>query len=708
MKKVVYHIKGFDCANCAIKSEKHLNKDSRILEATIDFTGEKLFVTYKDAPMSEKELINKIKEVESDKIEITKYSAIKKEKVKIFTLKFWVTLVRILISLILILLARFAFIDYIYLSTILYSIALVIILYDVAWKVFYNIIKLTNPLDEYLLILIASIGAFLMVFLGEPEYFEGVMVVLLWQIGQLFEDIATKKSKEAISSAIDLRADTAHKIVEDRVIMIKPSELVVGDRIIVRVGEIIPVDGIIIEGSGSLDMSSLTGESLPVSIKVGQNVLSGSILTSGSITLRVEKVFSDSSISKILELVQNSGERKTKTEKFITKFARIYTPVVLVLAIFVSVLTGVTNLYDWAKAIYLGLEILLIGCPCAIVISVPLAYFAAIGLSSKNGIIVKGGSYIDALTKIGVLFVDKTGTLTYGNFVVQKKVTINVDKSSFDEYLLAAESRSSHPIARAICAHQDVAQFALEQAEYEEVAGLGVKTLFRNQLILAGNAELLQKYNVVFNEVDECGTVIYLAVDQKYLGYVVVGDTIREKAKQLVTSLTGMGVKVVLLSGDTKRNVEHVSREVGIADYHYKLLPIDKTKIVAKEIANQQSKKKSKLVAFAGDGINDTPSIIRADIGIAMGGIGSDIAVDNADIVIMQDHPLKIYHAIRIGKIARFISIFNIVFALAIKLIVFFLSIFNISNMTIAILADTGLTIVLVIISLSILFYKVK
>lgn len=707
MKRVVYRIKGFDCANCALKSERHLNKDERIDSASIDFVGERLFITYKDAPMSEVELIKKIKEVESDDISITKYGKENKPKTKILTAKFWITLTRILVSLAIILVLRFVPNINEVVEIVFYSVALAIVLYDIIYKVFRNIFKLTNPLDEYLLITIASIGAFLMGILGEGEYFEGVMVVILWQVGQLFEDIATRKSKEAISNAIDLRADFANLIDGDHIVRVKPEDLKIGDTIMVRVGEIIPVDGTIIDGAGSLDMSSLTGEPLPVDASAGQNALSGSILTSGSITICVDKVFSDSSISKILELVETSGERKTKTERFITRFARIYTPIVFAIALsFLLIFGFVTN--DWAESVYRSLEVLLIGCPCAIVISVPLAYFAGLGLASKNGLVIKGGSYLDDLTKVGVLFVDKTGTLTYGNFQVIKIESFGMNESLFMEYLLAAECRSNHPIAKAICAHQRVASMTLEQQEYEELAGLGVKTIYKNHTIYAGNAELIRSKTDNFVEIDTYGCAIYVAVDGRYVGYVIIGDTVREKAKLLVNKMHELGIKVVLLSGDTKANVVAVANEVGIEEYHYKLLPQDKTEFLEREIEKQKNIKPKKLVAFAGDGINDTPSIIRADIGIAMGGIGSDIAVENADVIIMQDHPLKIYDAIQIGKIARFVAIFNIAFAIFVKVLVLVLSLFGYSNMIIAVLADTGLTIVLVINSLLILARRLK
>ena len=362
----------------------------------------------------------------------------------------------------------------------------------------------------------------------------------------------------------------------------------------------------------------------------------------------------------------------------------------------------------WTDALFTGLAILVVSCPCAIVISVPLAYFAGIGLASKRGVVIKGANYLDSLCKIGVLFLDKTGTLTYGNFEAKKVVTNNIDKKEFMQLLYCAESRSNHPIAKAICLHNNVSSLALEQTDYEEIPGLGVKTNYKGDILLAGNVTLLRKHNIEVNDVDEAGTAIHLARNNEYLGYILLQDTVRPKAKELIEKLDKLGVKTVLLSGDKQKSVEFVANEVGIKYYHANLLPQDKTKFVEEEIAKNKTKK---LIAFAGDGINDTPSIIRSDVGFAMGGIGSDVAVENADIVIMQDHPLKIYDAIKIAKSTRFVALFNIIFSLTIKLSVIILLLCQVlgSNaMLIAMLADTGLTVLMTINSLMLIYRKIK
>ncbi len=736
MKKIVYHISGFDCPNCAAKVERYLNKDENINEATLDFANDRLYINYREEPYTLDELKNKIKEVESDPLRIELINKGTRAKTKIFTKKFIFDLSRIILAIIFFTVAiilehtvgvEHAVHDsmsmasmwnvYNWIANILYILAGTIMLYDIVWKLIQNIVHKRNPIDMNLLLTISCIGVFVLSFLSaynilrvtdfSIEMHEGAMVVILYQIGELIEAIATGKSKAAISKAIDLRADTANLVCDDKIVQVKPETLKVGDVIIVRIGEIIPADGEVIEGQGTLDMSSLTGEPMPVDALVGSNALSGSILRSGSITVRINKVFADSTISKILELVESSGERKAKVEKFIDKFAKIYTPTVFAIGVLFAIISGLVT-QDWAKSLFYGLAILVVSCPCAIVISVPLAYFAGIGLASKRGVIIKGANYLDSLCNIGVLFLDKTGTLTYGNFEVKELVTNGVSEEELKTSLLAAESRSNHPIAKAIILHQNVSELALKQQNYEEIAGLGAKTEYDGHIIYAGNQELLEKNGISAPNIEEAGTVIYVAKDGKYIGYVLLQDVIRNKAKELIKKLDNLGIKTVLLSGDKLSTVEYVAKEVGIKHYRAKLLPQDKTKFVEEEIEKNKSKK---LVAFAGDGINDTPSIIRADVGFAMGGIGSDVAVENADVVIMQDHPLKIYDSIVIAKKTRFIALFNIIFSLLVKvsvIVLLMVGILGSNAMMIAMLADTGLTVVMTLNSLLLIYRKIQ
>ena len=717
-KKVIYHISGFDCAYCAAKVERFLNKEEYIQSASIDFTNERMYITYRDEPLATEELIETIKKVESDPLRIEKIQSGRRSTQSIFDKKFIYNLTRIIISTILMLIACIFLEDkYFVLSIVFYGISAIFCLYDILWKLIQNIIHLRNPIDMNLLLTLSTLGVFTLSLLihyevlpeghFEIDLMDGCMVIILYQVGELFEHVATGKSRNAISNAIDLRADTANLITDNKVVEVKPQTLKVGDKILVRIGEIVPADGEIIDGQGTLDTSSLTGEPMPVDALVGMNALSGSILKSGSITIRINKVFADSTISKILELVQSSGERKAKAEKFITKFARIYTPVVFAIGILYAVLYGIFT-QNWAESIFGGLAILVVSCPCAIVISVPLAFFAGIGLASKRGVVIKGANYLDSLCKIGTVFVDKTGTLTYGNFEVTDYVTNGVSKEEFKEALLAAESRSNHPIAKAICLHQNVSNIALKQSNYEEVAGLGVKTTYGKHNILAGNVELLRNSGVDVAEADVAGTAIYVAKDGKFIGYVVLKDVVRDKAKELIKKLSELDIKVVLLSGDKETTVREVAEAVGITEYHAKLLPQEKTKFVEKAIDFREN---DRLVAFAGDGINDTPSIIRADVGFAMGGIGSDVAVENADVVIMQDHPLKIYDSIKIAKKTRGVAIFNIIFSLFVKVLVITLILTGVlghAGMLVAVLADTGLTVIMTFNSLMLIYRKIK
>ena len=720
-KKVIYHISGFDCPNCAAKVERFLNKEEYIQSATIDFTNERMYLTYKDEPLDVEELKEVIKKVESDPLRIEKITQGKKNQNKIFDKEFIFNLSRIIISTLLIItgviLCHGFHIHNFVLMLILYGIAALLCLYDIVIKLVLNIVHLRNPIDMNLLLTISCVGVFVLSILintgklspgrFDIDLMDGAMVIILYQVGELFEHIATKKSKKAISDAIDLRADSANLITDNKVVQVKPETLKVGDLILVRIGEIVPADGEIVDGQGTLDTSSLTGEPMPVDALVGMNALSGSILRSGSITIRINKVFADSTISKILELVQSSGERKAKAEKFITKFARIYTPSVFLIGILYAVIFGLIT-KNWAESIFSGLAILVVSCPCAIVISVPLAFFAGIGLASKRGVVIKGANYLDSLCKVGTLFIDKTGTLTYGDFKVDEYVTNGVSEEELKTSLLAAESRSNHPIAKAICLHQNVSSLALVQEQYEEIAGLGVKTIYDGKVIFAGNVELLKSNGINVEEVEVGGTAIYVAKDGKFIGYVVLKDVVRDKAKDLVKKLNEIGIKIVLLSGDKESTVKEVADAVGIKEYYSKLLPQEKTKFVEKAIENREN---NKLIAFAGDGINDTPSIIRADVGFAMGGIGSDVAVENSDIVIMQDHPLKIYDSIVIAKKTRRVALFNIIFSLVVKLAVIVLILTGAighAGMLVAVLADTGLTVLMTLHSLSLIYRKIK
>ena len=602
----------------------------------------------------------------------------------------------------------------VWVNFVVMGIAWLIVGYDIVYKAFHSLIKEKNPFDENMLMLIASIGAFCLRLFGKDEneifgneFFEAFMVAFLFQLGDIFEDLATDKSHEAISNAIGLRAKKASLLKDGNILTVDPEDLSIGDEILVKVGEIIPADGVILSGSGDVDMSSLTGEFNPVAKKEGDLVNSGTILKSGSLKVRVNKSYEHSTVSKIIALVEESSGAKSKADKFITKFARIYTPIVVAIALLIAVIPplciGMNNLETWKEWIRIGVSILVISCPCAVVVSVPLAYFAGIGLASKYGIIVKGGSYFDELNRLGVLVTDKTGTLTRGKFIVEEYHPEGISLDKFQEYIIAAESRSNHPIAKAIVGETNLAPYSEKISEYTEKAGYGEMLTYDGHTLLAGNEKLLRENHISFAKANEIGTIVYLAIDGKYAGYLLLNDEIKESSFKTIQDLHKMGVKSVMLTGDKKESALKVANELQIDEVHSELLPEDKTNLLKEKLTGE------KAVAYVGDGINDAPSIALADIGVAMGGAGSDLAVENANIVIMNDDVSKIVTVKKIAKATRNRAIFNVVASLLIKLAIAACSILIPSfPLMIAVLADTGVTLLMVASSVSLLAYRVK
>lgn len=736
--KKVYHISGFDCGNCAAKAERHLNTKENVEVATLDFAANKLYITYNGDAWTLSELKRVIAEVENDPLNIYEEGTDnkKKQKAKIFTKNMWFILGRVIFATLATLACIFLLgkAEYNWLRFGIYLAIYAVIGYDILWKVIMHIKHRTNPLDHNLLITTAAIGAFTLCviqFLNWDKYGEHVihylssdysiamdhamdamMVIILFQIGRIIEAVATNKSKAAVMSAVELRVDTANLITDEGIKLVTPEELEVGQKILVKVGELIPVDGEVIEGEAQVDTSSLTGEFVPVQVKREDSVYSGCLIKQGQITVLVKKIYADSTVSKIIELITSGGEKKSKADEFIAKFGRLYTPIVVGVAIFVMLVAGLVRMTadGWMDAVYEGLEILVTGCPCAIVISVPLAYFAAIGLSSKNGIVIKGASFLDQLFNLGTVVTDKTGTLTKGSFSIQHISPKDVDEEELLANLYIAESLSNHPIGKAICHGLNLKKIAAEVTDFEEIAGFGVECNYKGKHIVAGSSKMMNKYNIAYTEATEVGAVIYVAVNDKYLGYVVLSDEIKKNAAEMVKLLHKENIDVVLLTGDHEENAKDISNKLGIDRYHSELLPEQKTVILEQEIRASK-----KTVAFVGDGINDAPSIIRSDVGIAMGGIGSDIAVENADIVIMNDDPAKIYDAVKISKIARHTAVFNIIFSLFVKIAVALLVVmhefvpsFPEIPMYVAVLADTGLTVVMVLNSLAVLYRKIK
>jgi Cd2+/Zn2+-exporting ATPase len=622
-------------------------------------------------------------------------------------------LVRLVLSATLAALAYFLFKEETYglaLNLTLNLLAWAVCAYDLVYQGFKNTLESHNPFDENVLMTIASIGAFCLRCFGPDynEFVEAVMVVFLYQIGEVFEDVATEKSHQAIKNAVGLRAKYANKLQGNDILSVSPESLQIGDEILIKVGEIVPADGTLIEGKGNLDMSSLTGEFLPVEKHVGDFINSGTILKSGSLKIRVDKAYADSTVSKILKLVDDSAKSKSHADRFITKFARIYTPIVVGISFLVAVLPplflGVTDSAVWFRWLYTAICFLVISCPCAVVISVPLAYFSGIGLASKHGIVIKGAAYFDKLNELGVLVSDKTGTLTYGDFRISKVVPVDVDEGSFAKALRAAECRSDHPLAKAILKGADPGEISAKVTSYEEIAGQGEKCVYEGQRILAGRKELLEKEGISVPEVTESGSLVYLAIDGRYHGYVVLNDVIRKESKELIDGCKRLRVKTVMLTGDKSRSAEAVASTLGIEECHSELLPQEKTDLL-KEKINETDKS----VAYIGDGINDAPSIILADVGVAMGGVGSDMSIDSADVVIMNDDPSKVVTALEIARYTRRRAIEDIIIALSVKLAIMICALF-VPNfpLLLAVLADTGLTLVLVVFSLLLLYKKVR
>ncbi len=707
MIKKSYHITGFDCAHCALKSEKHLNKHPAINSAVIDFAKDKLFIEYKDKELTIDDILKSIAEVESDPIEIEDASK-QKKRYKIFNKDFWYTLARVLIGVTIILVCSIALThEQFYIQLGLYAFGIVLLTYDVTWKVILHIIHKENPIDESLLITLCTVGAFIVAIIAhEPHFFmEALMVVTLYQVGKIIEGIATNKSKEAVARAVNLRIEHAARLVNGEIQEVSPDMLNVNDVVVVTAGEYIPVDAVVISGEGQVDTSSLTGEFVPVSAKEDMELYSGYLLKEGTLNLKVIRTYQNSAVSKIIDLISNSGAKKSKADEFVSRFAKWYTPIVFIVSLLVAVIGGAIT-SNWKDWVILGLKMMVVACPCAIVISVPLAYFAALGLASKNGIVFKGTNYIDELNRMKKLVTDKTGTLTKGVFEISKIVPIGVEQDFLLDVMSSVESLSNHPIGKTIA---KLKKSSVLSENFEELAGLGVCAEYKGDMVLIGNSKLLNEYEIEFEEVDENGVVVYCVYDGKYIGYLVISDEVRESSKELVSSLQNSGVDVVLLTGDKEHNTQKLCSELGIKKYYSSLLPDQKIECLEKELSTKYA------TGFIGDGINDAASIKRADIGFAMGAIGSDAAIESADVVIMNDEPMKVYDSIRIAKIARHTSIFNIIFALSVKigveLAAFITSLLGngeLIPMWLAVLADTGLTVLMVINSLLILYRKIK
>lgn len=604
-------------------------------------------------------------------------------------------LIRIVVAAVLMVILHFVPIEGAW-KGLLYLIPYAVIGYDILRKAVLGIIH-GEVFDENFLMAVATVGA-----MALGEYSEGVAVMLFYQIGELFQAVAVGKSRKNISALMDIRPDYANIETEDgKLEQVDPDDVEIGTVIVVRPGEKVPIDGIVIEGSSTLNTSALTGESVPREITVDQDVISGCVNLTGLLKIRTTKEFGESTVSKILDLVENSSMKKSRSENFITKFARYYTPAVCYSALALAILPPVINLImgnpaSWSTWIIRALTFLVISCPCALVISIPLSFFGGIGAASACGILVKGSNYLEALSETKYVVFDKTGTLTKGVFEVTGIYPEkNFTEETLLEYAAYAESYSSHPISKSLKAAYGKELESSVVSDVEEISGHGVTARVNGKQVAAGNAKLMKSLNLPYTENTGVGTVVHVAVDGKYAGYILISDVIKEGAKEAVVSLKNSGVKkCVMLTGDSKTVAEYVAGELQLDEVHSELLPADKVSCVEKLLQEKTEKEK---LAFVGDGINDAPVLSRADIGIAMGALGSDAAIEAADIVLMDDNPAKIALAMKISRKCLRIVYENIVFALAVKAACLILGALGIANMWVAIFADVGVMVLAVL-----------
>lgn len=690
-----YRLEGLDCANCAMKIEKGVQKINGVKEATVNFTSGKLTIDAEEDHLAtiEQETKKVVKELEPD----VKVTEIDKEKVsEDGNEKERNTLFRILFSLAgIALLLLFDFNEPIRL--IGYLLIYLLIGYDVVKKAVMNIVK-GKIFDENFLMSVATIGAMLI-----GEYPEAVAVMLFYQIGEYFQGLAVSHSRKSIRELMAIRPETAHVQTAEGLMTVNPEDVLIGQFVLVKPGERVPLDGTIIEGESLVDTSALTGESVPKSVYVGETVLSGFINKNKPFLVQVEKSYENSTISKLLELVENASSKKSPAENFITKFARYYTPVVVGLAVLLAVLPPlVVSGAAFSEWIYRALTFLVISCPCALVISVPLSFFGGIGGASKIGVLVKGSNYLELLAQTETVVFDKTGTLTKGDFSIQTIDPTGIDPKKFMQYVASAEQFSTHPIAQSVL--EGYAGPLLPTANIQEFAGEGILAEVDGKQVLVGNHKLMERFEISFPSSQEIGTLLYLAIDQSYSGYLVIADTLKEDAVDALVQLKQAGVKnTVMLTGDSKKIADHIGKQVGVDKIYSELLPEDKVQRL-EEILQSNNKK----TAFVGDGINDAPVLARADVGIAMGGLGSDAAIEAADVVIMNDQPSKIAEAIHLAKKTLKIVKQNIVFAIGIKILVLSLGAFGFASMGDAVFADVGVTVLAVLNAMRSLHVKNK
>lgn len=587
------------------------------------------------------------------------------------------------------------------LALILYLAVYLVIGYDIVRKAYKGVIN-RQPFDECFLMVVATIGAFgLAIYTKSGDYLEAVAVMLFYQIGELFQSYAVGKSRRNISDLMDIRPDYANIEQDGKLEQVDPDEVAVGTVIVVQPGEKVPLDGIVLEGSSTLNTSALTGESVPREITAGEEIISGCINMTSVLKIQTTKEFYDSTVSKILELVEDASSRKSKSEEFIAKFARVYTPGVVYSALALAILPPVVLLVMgkdamWGQWIYRALTFLVISCPCALVISIPLSFFAGIGGASHEGVLIKGSNYLETMSQVKEIVFDKTGTLTQGVFEVTDIHDSTMDRDTLLKYAAYAECASSHPISKSLqkAYGQEIDRTKVE--DIEEISGHGVTAAVEGHAVAAGNGKLMKKLGIAYNECDSTGTIIHIAVDGAYAGHIVISDIVKATSAQALKELKKAGVrKNIMLTGDAKSVAEQVAEKLGIDEVHSELLPADKVNEVEKILASVNGTKDK--VAFVGDGINDAPVLGRADIGIAMGAMGSDAAIEAADVVLMDDDPMKIAKAIKISRKCLSIVKQNIAFALIVKFGCLALGAVGIADMWAAIFADVGVMVIAVL-----------
>ncbi|EHJ00948.1 heavy metal translocating P-type ATPase [Clostridium sp. DL-VIII] len=689
-------LEGLCCGNCAAKIERESNNLDGVKSAVVDFVSTKLTIEIEDSS-KQNDIFDDIKKIvkriepdvkvilidSTDKLSKSKNEKIDEENNK-------GEIIRLAIGAIIFGIATaMKFPNSV--ELILYLVSYVLVGGEVVLGACRNIIK-GQVFDENFLMTIATIGAFAI-----GEYPEGVAVMLFYQIGEMFQDMAVNRSRKSISALMDIRPDFANLKINDDIKKVEPEEVRTGDVVVVKPGEKVPLDGKVIEGNSMIDTAALTGESVPREVGVGDSILSGVINKNGLLTIKVEKEFGDSTVSKILDLVQNASSKKAPTENFITKFARFYTPAVVFAALALAVIPPlVIEGATFSQWIYRALAFLVVSCPCALVVSIPLGFFGGIGGASKNGILVKGGNYLEALNSVEMVVFDKTGTLTKGIFkVTEIKPENDISKEELMNLAAYAENYSNHPIAASILKAYDKEISKDKIKDYKEISGHGVKVLLDEKEVLAGNYKLMNEENIPYKQVETIGTVVHIAVDKKYAGYIVISDEVKEDSAKAIKALKNIGIKKsIMLTGDNKTVGIKIAEELGLDEVHAELLPdqkVEKLEALFKEKSN-----KGKIV-FVGDGINDAPVLARADIGIAMGGVGSDAAIEAADVVIMTDEPSKIATAIKIAKKTRSIVMQNIVFALGVKLVILVLVAAGLGTMWEAVFGDVGVALIAVL-----------